>query len=108
VDCDGKADRVSVSQDKHSALVKVMFGDTKRKPAVFRFRADPGSQNAACAMPVHLEAESLDYDPHEDSGDLPGFRRSKTCKAFSLVDDECDSIHFYWNHDAQQLVWWRR
>jgi len=108
-DCDGKPDQVFLSQDDRAASVRVVFGEVKRRPAQFRFEASRSSQDAVCTMPVHVESESLDYDPSKEGvGELPGFRRSKTCSAFALVDGECDSIHFYWNHKARRLQWWRR
>lgn len=109
VDCDGKPDSVFLYQDERAASVRVVFGNTKRRPARFRFTLSPGSQGAVCKMPVRLDIESLDYDPsEEDVGELPGFSRSKTCVTFVLSDGECDSVHFYWNHNEHKLQWWRR
>lgn len=108
IDCDGKSDRVFLSQNKRSASVRIVFGDTKRRQAKLRFVAAQGQQDAVCAMPVHLELQSLDYEPlKEEVPELPGFQRSKTCNSFALVDGECDSIHFYWDHEARELEWWR-
>lgn len=99
----------SASQDDRAVSVRVVFGEVKRRPAQFRFEASRSSQEAVCTTPVHVEPESLDHDPSKEGvGELPGFRRSKTCSAFALVDGECDSIHFYWNHKARRLQWWRR
>ncbi|MES2103165.1 MAG: hypothetical protein V4634_04040 [Pseudomonadota bacterium] len=107
IDCDGKPDKVFLSQSKTSVAVRVEFGVSSKKAARFQFDVAAGRQSAVCTIPVHLEVESLDYDPTDAVGPLPGFKSSKTCKSVALVDDECDSIHFFWNHKTRHLQWWR-
>ena len=107
IDCDGKPDKVSLSQSTESAKVRVIFGNRLHKPATFSFNASRGRPDAFCTLPVRVQAESLDYDPSEAVGKIPGFQRSKTCLAFALADDQCDSLHFYWNHKTKKLEWWR-
>jgi len=50
-----------------------------------------------------MTLESLDSAPDGDTGPLPGFRRSRTCKGLNLTDDMIDSVHIYWNHDAKRF-----
>lgn len=107
IDCDGHVDTVSYSVTSESVHLEVRLkGESRRsKPITFSIGAD--SQSSLCAAPVKIALESQDFDPKEDLGSLPGFRRSKVCKGIVLDDEQCDAIHVYWNHDEGSLAWWR-
>ncbi|MCE9633686.1 MAG: hypothetical protein K8Q92_05830 [Methylophilales bacterium] len=107
IDCDGKKDYVFSAQTEKSVSVGVVLGNSKRKPESFTFDVNRDRQDAVCALPVRIEPEAQDFDPTEDIGEIPGFVRSKTCHAFALVNEECDSFHFYWNHSTKLIEWWR-
>lgn len=108
IDCDGKTDYVLLSQTKHRASVGLVLGKTKgRKVFVQEIAIAKPKQESLCAGPAELDSESLDYDPTDAVGDLPGFKSSKTCSAFVLSGGECDSFHFYWDHQHHNLTWWR-
>jgi hypothetical protein len=96
-DCDGRPDTAFLTQGGGRATVRVVFADRSHPPQVFRFVADPAREDAVCRFPVYLKSESLNN----------GSVRSKRCPGFALVDNTCDSIHFYWDHSTKRLSWWR-
>ena len=108
VDGDGRPDSIRLEQQRAGVALAVRYGDPRRAPQRFYFPADSGREDAICSPLARLQVESQDYDPSIALGEpLPGFRRSKTRKAFRLVDGLCDSIHFFWNYKTQRLDWWR-
>lgn len=85
-------------------VIAVFLNGTTNKPEVLRYSA-----SARDATEVKLTLESLDYDPKAEAfSELPGFRRSRTCKGLNLSDDKVDSAHIYWNHDAKRFDDWVR
>lgn len=108
IDCDGKKDLVFLSQTPNYAYVGLVLG-RKNGPTVFTQRIAIGDpkQDSLCAAPAEIGTESLDYDPTEMVGETPGFKTSKSCKAFVLAGGECDMFHFFWNHRDNKLDWWR-
>ncbi len=109
INCDGKKDYAILGQSAQGISVAVVLGpiSIKRKIEAFTFSVGRQSQDSLCQLPAKLETESLDYDPTEMVGKLSGFRSSKKCASFKLSDDACDSFHFYWDHMANALSWWR-
>jgi hypothetical protein len=95
IDCDGKPDYAFIAQTAKSAWVGVVRGRVNTPIAKLSFGESPASQGGLCLLPAKLEIESLDYDPTEAVGELPGFTRSRTCKSFRLTGGECDSFHFF-------------
>ena len=84
-------------------VIAVFLNGTGEKPEILRYSAAVRDASQA-----KLRLESLDYGPDEDTGPLPGFRRSRTCKGLNLSDDMIDSAHIYWNHDAKRFDEWVR
>lgn len=109
INCDGKRDYALLGKSKRGVTVAVIVGpvSTKSRIESFEFFVGKNSQDSLCKLPAKLLIESLDYDPTEAVGKLPGFRRSKKCNAFALADGVCDSFHFYWDHQENTLEWWR-
>lgn len=109
INCDGKKDYAILGKSERGITVALVVGPVSKKSRIesFNFLVGKHSQNSLCQLPAKLRVESLDYDPTEAVGKLPGFRSSKTCNAFGLADDACDSFHFYWDHQANALTWWR-
>ena len=106
ITCDGKPDQIAVGygQDESVWVGLIQRGG---HPITMQFPVGKHSQNSLCSTPVHLETSSL-VCSDEEMGDLPGCKEVKGCSAFSVVDDSCDSFHFYWNASRKKLVWWRR
>ena len=109
INCDEKKDYAILGKSKQGVTVALVVGPVSKKSRIesFEFLVGKQSQDCLCQLPAILKAESLDYDPTEAVGKLPGFKPSKKCIAFALADDACDSFHFYWNHQANALTWWR-
>ena len=109
VSCDGIADTAVVGYQKHAVWLGVVFGSKSprtSKPTVLRFELGKEAQNSFCAMPVSIEVRPIDCTTED--GPLPGCRPIKGCMAFSMVDERCDSHHFYWDSIQKSLAWWRR
>jgi hypothetical protein len=108
ITCDGIADVFVVGYDNTSvwlALVPGLKDGNLAKPIVAQFPIDAGVQNGFCAKPVRIEVEPLDCEG--ESAPLPGCKPTKGASSFSLVDDACDSFHFYWDSERKELLWWR-
>ena len=90
---DGKPDTVRLSQTSSSVTVRITYGGAARSPQEFHFSVDSGAEDGLCRLPAHLAAESTN--------------RSKTHEGFALVDEACDSFHFYWDASAKRVYWWR-
>lgn len=104
IDCDGTEDYALEGRKGEDVLVMVILGPVtqKSKVAVEELPADE-----LCGDPIALTLESLDYEPGEETGELPGFERSKKCKGLNLGSGECDAFHFFWNHKTAALDMWR-
>lgn len=108
IDCDGKSDYVFLSQNREAAQVGLVLGRNKGKSVFTQKIAFKGdSQNCLSIPPAIIMTESLDYDPTDAVGELPGFIRSKSCNAFALGAGGSDAFHFFWNHKHDKLEWWR-
>lgn len=106
ITCDGKPDRMAVGYGKDKS-VWVGLVPRGARLITMRFSVGRHSQDSFCSIPVRLEAYPLTCSD-EEKGDLPGCKEVKGCAAFSVIDDSCDSFHFYWNVSRKELVWWRR
>jgi hypothetical protein len=99
--CRGRKEQAILGVTSTEIVIAVFLNGTTEKPEVLRYSAA-----ARDARKARLRLESLDYSPNEDTGPLPGFRRSRTCHGLNLTDDEVDSAHIYWNHDAKRFDDW--
>jgi hypothetical protein len=106
ITCDGKPDQIAIGYGKDKS-VWVGFIPSGARPVTMHFSVGQHSQDSLCSIPVRLEISPLACSD-EEMGDLPGCKEVKGCSAFSVVDDSCDSFHFYWNVSRKELVWWRR
>jgi len=110
VTCDGVPDTLVVGYEKGAVWLGVVPGPSASKSAKLittRFSVGKQTQSSFCAVPVRIETEPTECED-EEFGVLPGCKRIKGCLAFSLVDDSCDSFHFYWDSSRKVLTWWRR
>jgi hypothetical protein len=99
--CRGRKQHAILGTNAKEIVVAVFLNDTDHPPEVLRYSAE--TRNPASVV---LALESQDYDPRDEVGDVPGFRRSKTCKGLNLSDGQTDSAHIYWNHDAKRFDDW--
>jgi len=108
LDADHHLDTVLLTQTRKQIEVKVTYVNRSMPPADFHFAVDPHREDAVCAVPVHLKRETLDYDLSQALGaPVKGFVRSAHLYGFAVVDETCDSLHFYWNHATHRVQYWR-
>jgi hypothetical protein len=109
VTCHGQNDTIAVGHDEHNMWLGVIPGSrAKRRPhaLVQSWPVGVPAQNAMCAMPVRIELYPRTCD--NQNGPLEGCKPIKGCIAFSLADDQCDGLNFYWSDSEHRLMWWRR
>ena len=109
LDGDGKPDAAMLGMEERNGVVIAVAthgADGGVNVQYLPFAVDRNSQAAICALPARLETRPLSC---ANAGDpLPGCRDSPPAAELNLVDEECDSIHLYWNHDKGSVAWWRR
>ncbi|MFO1247967.1 MAG: hypothetical protein U1E93_07080 [Alphaproteobacteria bacterium] len=106
VTCDGKPDTVAFGTGKDAISVAVLPGKGG-KPQIMKFGIGAARQDNFCAVPTHIELEPISCSDPE-IGKFPGCKPVKGCQQFSVVDDQCDSFHFYWDSKKKMVHWWRR
>lgn len=108
VDCDGVEDMAQMDYVEDRVRVTVTLAETKTPQSLDFGLGNSMSHASLCGTKAALEIEDMDYDLIEALGENPeGFRKSTTCKGLILTDDECDSMHIFWNHDTKHIDWWR-
>ena len=108
LDADHRPDTVALTHTSKQIEVTVTYGDRQWKPQSFRFAVDPNRHDAVCTLPVYLKREALDYDIAQAVGSpVEGFVRSPHLYGFVVMDNMCDSLHFYWNHATHRVEYWR-
>jgi hypothetical protein len=107
--CDGKPDLVVLGRKHGSVLVAVVsaVGNARPgKPSIDEYPIDRSRQDAFCAMPKRISI--VPHDCNSDAvGPLEGCKASRKCHDFSIEDDECDPVNYYWNSQTNALAWWR-
>ncbi len=106
VDCDGKPDTVMLGSEKDKVVVGVVWGASAKQSQIFVFPVRGDTQDGFCSNPKTIEVSPLDCQSND--GPLPGCKAATGCKAFSILDDGCDSFNFYWDSSRGTLAWWRR
>jgi len=108
VTCDGKADGILLGRDNSTVWVAVISSDKPEanRRNLMQFALGPGTQAALCALPATIETYPIECET--ESGPLEGCKPSSSCRGFSVVDGQCDSLHFYWHSGRKRIVWWRR
>jgi hypothetical protein len=101
--CRGRKEQAILGVTSSEIVIAVFLNGTGEKPEILRYSA--AARNISQTT---LTIESLDYAPDEETGPLPGFRRSPSCQGLNLSDDRIDSAHIYWNHDTQRFADWVR
>ena len=106
---DGKSDYALLGQEGESKVfVAVIYSPVEPNAQVdileFGVGQDEGS---LCHLPAQLKRESLDYDPSDEVGKIPGFRRSRKVMGLNLSDGDCDAFHLFWDYQSRRFSWWR-
>ena len=108
LDADHHPDTVVLTQAPQQLQIVVTYGDPRWKPESFIFTVDPNREDAVCALPVSLQRETLGYDLTKAVGQhVDGFVRSAHLYGFAVIDNRCDSLHFFYNHKTKHMQWWR-
>lgn len=107
VTCDGRADTAIVGYDRNEAVWLGVVSGNSKYPVTMKFLVGKHSQDSFCSIPVQIETHPIDCEGDEGET-LPGCKKVKGCSDFSLVDNSCDSFHFYWDSTRKKLAWWRR
>jgi hypothetical protein len=105
VTCNGKLDTVILGSEKNNVIVGVVSGAFPNKTQVFSFPVTAGTQGGFCAFPTRIEISPLDCK--SDNGALPGCKAVKACQKFTVIDNECDPLNFYWDSSRKSFAWWR-
>jgi hypothetical protein len=101
--CRGHREQAILGMTAKDIVVAVFLNGLTEKPEVLRYSAEARDPKS-----LKLTIESLDYDPKEDIGDLPGFQRSRSCQGLNLSDEKVDAAHIYWNHETGHFADWVR
>ena len=108
VNCDGLADTIMVGYMPDRVWLGVVPGRIEGAaiPITATFSVGRHSQDSFCSTSVRIEMSPLECQ--NEDGPLRGCKRVAGCFGFSLVNDDCDSFHFYWDSSTKTLTWWRR
>lgn len=105
VTCDGKPDHILFGLSAGKIWMGMLPGGGGQ-PQTMEFPLARAEQRALCGQPKRIEVYPLACNT-EAIGELEGCRQVRACRAFAIVDDECDSLNFYWNSSRKMLFWWR-
>ena len=105
VNCDGKPETILLGSEKSEVVIAIVSPKSQKKPQLFSFPISSATQNGFCRMPVRIVVSPLECE--SDSGPLPGCKPTRSCKEFTVADDECDGFNFYWDSSRKSLAWWR-
>ena len=106
LDGDGKSDAVRLDQSAGDVSLSVSISTAGGTTRHLRFVVNAARQDAVCQLPVQVSVELLDCAPEGQT--LPGCRSLPGAQELVLSDSDCDAIRVYWNHDRQELSWWRQ
>lgn len=102
--CRGRKEQAILGTSSAEIVIAVFLNGTSQRPEVLHYSA-----KVRDAANAELKIEEQDFDPKDEVGvDLPGFKRSRTCKGLNLSDGRTDSAHIYWNHEARRFNDWGR
>jgi hypothetical protein len=112
--CDGDTDLAYGTLQDSTFTVHVVLGpftDSSKTSDLPICLGKGFFQNCLCAMDVTFQAEPLYSDSSFVLRDLEyipdGYEPSKNCWGLNVDAGECDSFHCYWDHQANELSWWR-
>jgi len=105
VTCDGKPDTVVLGSENNDVVIGIVSGVHSDKTQAFSFPVHGGTQNGFCAFPTRIEVSPRDC--LSEGGPLPGCKPIKGCRAFTVIDNDCDPFNFYWDSSRKSFAWWR-
>ena len=109
VTCHGQKDILVVAHNAHKVwlgIIRTAQYTSHAQTMVLKWPIVRATQGALCAIPKKIE-----FYPRTcagDAGPLPGCKPMAGCMAFSIEDEECDGLNFYWDAGKHGLRWWRR
>jgi hypothetical protein len=105
--CRGQREAAILGIASTAIVVAVFLDGFNEAPQILEYSTTV--RNASSAA---LATESLDFTLAEiesDIGYIPeGMRSSKTCLGLNMSDQEVDSAHIYWDHNAREFKDWVR
>lgn len=107
INCDGRDDFANMIYGNKQVKVIVTLSDGTKSNELEFGLGEPMYQSSLCGNKASLSAEKLS-DLSDIFGENPkGYETSETCIGLRLSGGECDSMHIFWNHETDQLNWWR-
>lgn len=106
ITCDGRPDRIALGRGRDGSVWIGVLPQGGR-PVTQRFAVGDTTPASFCATLVRLQISPRDCAAAE-GGRLPGCSEYPGCSAFSVIDEHCDALHFYWHVEGRTLLWWRR
>lgn len=109
LDGDGQPDQAALGYvGEHFVVV---IGKSTRsgtfKTQFLMFGINGQDRDATCGPTINLDVLPLRCAVVGGGDKLPGCAKYKSSASLSAGSGECDPIHLYWNHDHDQVVWWR-
>ena len=103
---DGAVDTATLRVASSRLLLRIQRGGSNPGPAQdLTFGIDPTMQAAICALPATLEVRPAGCGPDDEP--LPGCKPLPEASDLILSGGDCDAISLYWNHDTDEMDWWR-
>jgi hypothetical protein len=103
--CRRRVERVILGTNKSEIVVAIFLGPLTAPPNFLRY-----SSSVRDPATAELKTEDLDFEPkrfESEVGYIPdGLRPSRICKGLNLSDGKIDSVHIYWNHNANEFSDW--
>ena len=106
VDCDGKSEVIVLGAESGQVVVAVVSVGNLDQQRLLKFPVRPDAEDGFCAVPNRVKVSRLECST--DEGPLPGCKPIRSCKEFTVADDDCDSFNFYWDASRKTFGWWRR
>ena len=109
IDCDGVQDSAIVGYIEADVVIKLNLGRKVDESSMRFGLGNAGRQDSLCGTKATLTArQSNAEEVAEALGDLPeGYMSKEGCFDLNLRGGECDSINVFWNHQTNELNWWR-
>ncbi len=110
IDCDGQLENVELGFIAKDFIVKVK-PSASNTPSSLQFGLGQAvRQDAICSLKPTFQA-SVAYTEEEHmeifGQVLNGYKYSSKCSDLVIKGGECDPITIYFNHETNELGWWR-
>ena len=108
IDCDGHEDVAQLEYFSNRAVLSVSLSRVEERQSLQIPMVNDPEWLEACGGSPLLTSEATDYDVSRKFGsNPPGFIVSQSCKGLTVLGDECNPVHVFWNHDSSTIDWWR-